>query len=237
MNKKTWTDWQVIKPCPNCHIGHLISVDTKFVQSETRESAILTTDEPSYPYTDYVFTEHLKCDHCSEVVTAMGSKSEDNYPNPDGDHSISIKYLAFIPAPHIIEIPKSCPDTVKKILIESFGLYWMDENSCANKIRVSIEALMDALKVRKTKVTRKGRKKVMLHNRILEYKIRNPDVSQYLLAIKCIGNSGSHLSDVSEEHILDAYKLLEYSLELIYNDKKKDLIKMSKAINKRRKPI
>ncbi|WPU96224.1 DUF4145 domain-containing protein [Mucilaginibacter sabulilitoris] len=237
MNKKTWTDWQVNKPCPNCHIGHLISVDNKFVQSETRESAMLTNDEPSYPYTDYVFTEHLKCDQCSEIVMAMGFKFEDNYPNPDGDHNMSINYSAFIPAPHIIEIPKSCPDAVKKILIQSFGLYWMDENSCANKIRVSIEALMDALKVRKTKITRRGRENVMLHNRILEYKLRNPDVSQYLLAIKWIGNSGSHLSDVSKEHILDAYKLLEYALELIYNDKKKDLTKMSKAINKRRKPI
>jgi hypothetical protein len=68
MNKKTWTDWEVIKPCPNCHIGHLISSDKNFVQSETRESAILTTDEPSYPYTDYVFSEHLKCDKKKDLT-------------------------------------------------------------------------------------------------------------------------------------------------------------------------
>jgi hypothetical protein len=236
MNKKTWTDWQVNKPCPNCHIGHLISIDKNFVQSETRESAILTTDEPSYPYTEYVFTEHLKCNHCSEVVAAMGFKSEDNYPNPDGDHNLFIKYTAFISAPHIIDIPQSCPASVKKILIDSFGLFWMDENSCANKIRVSIEALMDALKVRKTKIQGRGRQKLMLHNRILDYKTQKPDIAQFLLAIKWTGNSGSHLSDVSEDHILDAYRLLEYALELIYNDKKKELNKISNAINKRKKP-
>jgi len=37
--------------------------------------------------------------------------------------------------------------------------------------------------------------------------------------------------------ILDAYELVEYSLELLYNDKKKKLVKMSKEIIKKKKPI
>lgn len=237
MNKKIWTDWKVNKPCPNCITGELISIEKKFVQTETRTSSIQTTEEPSYPYTDYVFTEHFSCTDCAEIVAAVGFKSEDNYPSQNSSDNMFVKYSSFTPAPHIIEIPKSCHVMVRKILIESFGLFWMDENSCANKIRISVEALMDALKVKKTIMTKKGRRDLSLHARILVYKDKNPDVSEYLLAIKWIGNSGSHLSDVTEGHILDAYRLLEYALELIYNDKKKDLTRISKAINKRRKPI
>ncbi|MBB5645739.1 DUF4145 domain-containing protein [Pedobacter cryoconitis] len=237
MNKKIWIDWRVNKPCPNCITGELISIDKKYIQTETRASSIQTTEEPSYPYTDFIFTEHLKCNYCAEIVAALGYKSEDNYPDQDSHHNTVIKYSSFIPAPHIIEMPKSCPVIVKKILIDSFSLFWMDENSCANKIRISVEALMDALKVKKTKMTKKGRRELSLHSRILEYKLKNPEIAEYLLAIKWIGNTGSHLSNVSEDHILNAYKLLEYALELIYNDKKKELTRMSKAINKRKKLI
>ncbi|RLJ77347.1 DUF4145 domain-containing protein [Pedobacter alluvionis] len=237
MKKKTWTDWQINKPCPACGNGELISIKEKYVQTETRISSIQTTEQPNFPFTDYVFTEHLNCNYCDEIVVASGYKSEDNYPNPDGDHSMEIKYRSFIPAPNIIEIPKSCPVVVKKILIDSFGLFWMDENSCANKIRISVEALMDALKVKKTMITKKGRKEITLHSRILAYQNKRPDVSEFLLAIKWIGNGGSHLSNVTTDQILDAYRLLEYALELIYDDKKKDLTRISRAINKRKKAI
>ncbi|WP_426324353.1 hypothetical protein [Pedobacter sp. R-06] len=54
----------------------------------------------------------------------------------------------------------------------------------------------------------------------MEYEKKNPEVANHLLAIKWIGNSGSHFNTLSEQNILDAYRLLKYALELIYQEKK-----------------
>jgi len=235
MNRQIWIDWKINKPCPTCLIGRLVeNGKTSFNQSETYASKLLTSD--GYPSFEYVFTEQLKCNNCGEAVVAMGNKSEDSYPNVDGENDLFIKYFSFYPHPNIIDIPKSCPETVKKVLYESFGLFWIDKNSCANKIRIAVEALMD-LKTNKTQINQKGKRKtITLHDRIMLYKLKNPEVSNYLLAIKWTGNAGSHLSNVTVEQLLDSYELMEYALELLYNDRRKDLTKKSKAINKRKKP-
>ncbi|WP_259065009.1 DUF4145 domain-containing protein [Mucilaginibacter sp. X4EP1] len=236
MNKEIWTDWRINKPCPSCQLGRLKEHPKKpFMQSETLASENMTSQ--GYPYYDYVFTEHLKCDNCGEVVVALGRKSEDSNPNEEGKHDMFIKYLAFEPTPFLIVVPKSCPKRVKEILLESFSLFWRDENSCANKIRVSVEALMDALKIKKTKLNKKGRETLKLHARIMEFRLQNAEVADFLLAIKWIGNSGSHMDNITVPQLLDAYELMEYALELLYNDRKKLLTRKSKAINKRRKPI
>jgi hypothetical protein len=58
------------------------------------------------------------------------------------------------------------------------------------------------------------------------------------MAIKWIGNKGSHLGGIEKNDLLDAYELLEYSLNKLYNDPSKRLDKIAKRIIKRKgKPI
>jgi hypothetical protein len=237
-NRKTWLNWKTRKPCPTCESGLLIPQKSGgFIQSETEESKEMNS-YGGYYYTEYVFSLHLVCSNCDETVVVSGQRSEENYPS-DEDQGIqsSVVPTSFYPDPKIIHIPKTCPKSVKKTLNESFGLYWLDISSCANKIRISIEVLLNELKVNKTENTSSGRKNLSLHQRILLYKTINPGVANYLLAIKWIGNAGSHYSEIKKENLLDAFELLEYSLELLYNDKQKKLDKLSKEINKKRKPL
>ncbi|GAB3535803.1 hypothetical protein GCM10027443_25290 [Pontibacter brevis] len=148
----------------------------------------------------------------------------------------NIQPITFFPAPKIIDIPLSCPRTVTKKLNESFGLYWIDLNSCANKIRISIETLLNELGVITTKPTKKGTQPLKLHSRIEEFEKQNPEVGGFLLAIKWIGNAGSHPSEITKDDVLDAYELLEYSLDSLYDDRRKKLKELSNKINTAKGP-
>ena len=237
LNRKIWLNWKTRKPCPNCETGVLLSPnDGNQLRNETNKSKDMNSYGGNY-YSDYVFSVHLKCSECGETVVASGEMSEENYPS---DEEIGIQKsftpVCFYPPPKIISIPKSCPKTVSNILNHSFGLYWLDISSCANKIRVAIEILMDELNVPKQEQTKKGKRNLYLNDRIAEYKKLNPEVADFLLAIKWIGNAGSHFSDIKRDDILDAYELLEFSLDQLYTDKKDALIKMRDEINQTKKP-
>jgi len=194
------------------------------LQSETAESLEMNSYGGHY-YSDYVFSMHLKCNNCGEIVVASGMKSEENYPS-DEDSGIqrTITAMSFIPPPKIIEIPKSCPNNVKKIINDSFGLYWMDISSCANKIRIGIEVLLNELGVKAN---------LSLHKRLKEYEKSEPKIAGFLLSIKWIGNAGSHFSDLKKDDVLNAYELLEFALDKIYDDREKKLTKLSAEINKK----
>lgn len=237
-DRKIWLNWKSRKPCPSCESGLLLPQKKGgFIQNETENSKHMNS-YGGYSYSEYVFSLHLKCSNCNEIIVVSGLKLEENEPS---DYEIGIRKsvmpISFFPAPKIISIPRSCPKSVSNILNTSFFLYWSDLSSCANKIRISIEVLLTELKIRKTTQVRNKRINLKLHERILLFKKLNSEVSDFLLSIKWIGNAGSHFSNVTKENILDAYELLQYSLNQLYDDKKKELVKLSKEINKKKKPI
>ena len=56
-----------------------------------------------------------------------------------------------------------------------------------------IEILLDNLKVPKTELSKKSkRKRLTLHSRIEKLSETHPNIEKHLLAIKWIGNDGSH---------------------------------------------
>jgi hypothetical protein len=233
-NRKIWLQWKIRKPCPTCSMGTLIpQKDKGLIKDETEESKEKNS-YGGYYCTEYIFSIHLKCTNCSEIVAVSGLMTEDNYPE-EGDTAI-ITPISFFPAPKIIEIPRACPKSVTKILNESFGLYWLDVSSCANKIRISIEVLLNELNVPDKKTINKKEQKITLHGRINEFTKANKDVGEFLSAIKWIGNAGSHLSEITRDNVLDAYELLDFSLELLYSEKKEKLLALSKKINEAKKP-
>jgi len=232
MNKNIWTDVNADLPCPNCMIGFLMH-SNQILSTETLQSLI---DNEYHkrglvnPDTVYLVSNHLKCNKCKDVVVMTYKLTDDvRHIDEDGSEISIIEPLSYHPAPHIIAIPTSCPKIVRELIIQSFTLFWIDLNSCGNKIRVAVEALMDDFKV--IDKTNTG-KTIMLHHRIEIFKKTNLKVGNYLLSIKWIGNSGSHIIGLSKEAILDAYQLLEYSLELLYNDREREMEKLSEKINK-----
>lgn len=142
----------------------------------------------------------------------------------------NIKYSH--PSIHLIKIPESTPKLLTEIILESFTLFWIDTSSCWNKIRCVVERILDFNKVKK--IT-KDRKKITLHCRIRDHlppKLQK--IWEKLLALKWIGNEGSHSDKISRENLEDAYKILEHILIKLFDTEEEEIsIKVNK-INKKK---
>jgi len=71
-----------------------------------------------------------------------------------------------------------------------------------------------------------------LHNRIIKFCKSNDKYKNILTAVKWIGNVGSHYDDVKAKNLLDGYRLIDYMLKELYIKEEKEIIKISKRLNK-----
>ena len=122
------------------------------------------------------------------------------------------------------------------MLNEAFRLTFISPSSASNKVRIAIEILLSTFKIPKTEIIKGKRRRISLHNRITKAKNKKPKLGKLediLIALKWIGNSGSHedSSELTLDDIFNAYELMEHVLSEIYlpNDK---LLKLAKFINK-----
>ena len=237
MNRKLWLDDSRDKPCPNCHSGKLVYDSKNALSNETRQS--LENNEHYKkglvcPESNYLVSAHLKCEECGEVVVAVYERSEDvRHTDEDGNEISMWKSLLFHSAPHIIKVPASCSPSFKKHLIKSFGLFWYDEASCGNKIRVALETLLEDFGI--LSIDSNG-KFVTLGKRLEQFAQVKPELKEFLNAIRLIGNSASHDDKLTKEDLLDAYDLIEHSLELLYREKETALISLAEKIKSNNGP-
>lgn len=148
----------------------------------------------------------------------------------------TIKYMN--PSVDIIKIPNQLDSELSEIMRSSFILFWLDEDSCGNKIRSAIEKLLDLQKVNKTTINKQGkRQQLKLHSRIEKFKSKKPEIAKYLLALKWIGNQGSHNGryKLTKNELVDAYRILELSLIDLYDKTRGDVNRLTKKINKEKK--
>jgi hypothetical protein len=237
-------DWT----CPTCHKGALIT-DSKNVK--TYESAFSLSvhghDEWDPEWMRGVFLGLLKCSNasCNETVVITGIfHSVENHEYDQVNNSVDMVInqmltpTCFNPPLHIFHINKDLPANIRNEIINSFNVYWLDISSCANKIRVVVELIMDDMKIPKTYLSGNKRRGYILHKRIELFKVEKPEQADLLMAIKWIGNSGSHTSDsLTKDDILDSYEILEHVTTKLYETDSKRIAKLTKTINKRKKPI
>lgn len=235
--------------CPTCHSGFLHGVKDTFKFEDTADTISLKKSD--YQWTemdlDFKFSCLLRCNNssCKEVVSCAGTgyfdQDDPTYDQETRQYWVSY-YKFFRPEYfskpiHIIELKEVYPKQITKKLQDSFKLFFCDPESCANKIRIVVEVLMDTLKVKKTIIVSGKRKDLSLHARIANYSGINRELGDLLLAIKWIGNSGSHNSKVTKDDTLDAYRILEYVLDKLYDNNEQELMKIAKTINKKKIPL
>ncbi|RAW01101.1 DUF4145 domain-containing protein [Pseudochryseolinea flava] len=224
--------------CPSCN-GGLILEASKLQREETTESKA-TKHKYSPAYAGII-----QCFSCKEVIAITGVASDGDYTNKIGDNEYeTIEYISysprhFIPALHLFEIPKACPKEIRNEIIKAFGYYFGDTSACANRIRVALEFILTDQGVQKTVVNiKRKRESIKLHARIEMFKKDDKSFSKTrskLLAIKWIGNDGSHVGKtLTQNDILTAFDLLEYVLENLYGDREKRLTKVASDVNKKR---
>jgi Domain of unknown function (DUF4145) len=235
-------DWM----CPTCGKGVLRIKDESFHMDERAESRDHSHDAWEPEWITYVYSCLLYCtnDKCKEVIASSGSGSvdwsvsEDEHGEPEQiceDHFWP-KY--FDPPLRLIVIPPACPESVSGPVEESFRLFFASPSAAANSIRVSIEQLLTELKIRRFNRVKGKLRFVSLHQRIALLPTQYSEIKDLILAIKWLGNSGSHSRDsVKLDDVMDAYEFLEHILEEIFGKKAKKLKALAKKVNTRKGPV
>lgn len=175
---------------------------------------------------DERFSTLSRCNNpsCGYVVGAVGrvSFSESYSTLPNGEWDVDVVPLftpmAFWEAPPIIRVCVECPEDVDAQLKRSFPLYWIDRRACANAVRITVEILLTERGVPETTTDRHGKPvRINLHHRIEKFRAKNQAAAELLLAIKMLGNVGSHGDDVTMDDLLDAYEILDHVIDAIYS--------------------
>lgn len=240
-------------PCPTCKVGILLLDKQKLLKGYPFESLQYIEAGGEDHGVKSLYTSVLICNNpnCQDEVVCSGeatlnlvgySKDEYNYDFkydmlPTEIYEDYLQFRYFNPTIEIIDIPDQVPIKFRNEILSSFALFWIDKEACANKLRRSIEVLMDYFEVEKDDIDKDGKPYTLsLHKRITRFKEKK--ARNYLLAIKWIGNDGSHANqskEVSAEDIINAYELLEHTIEKLFIKKDEVLTKIAIEINKRKR--
>lgn len=234
--------------CPTCEKGVLQASKKDFRIIESPGSIESHSHEAWEP--DWIsgyFSGFLSCsnERCGDRIAIIGEMSMTDEPDDNYDMSyFGFKFveilnpICFFPHLKLFKIHKDVPEEICQAINNSFKIYWLDTASCANKIRVVVELIMDEQKIQSTYIDRKKRKSITLHKRIELFKSKKAEEADLLMAIKWIGNSGSHKTEeLTKDDILDAYEILSHVTTKLYEKTSKRIKAMTNKINSRKKPI
>lgn len=184
-----------------------------------------------------VFAAWLKCTdaRCGQEVAISGRGGPEGFFDPEEGMSWQDEYrpLMAIPMPDMIELPIRCPTAVADELRACFRAFWSDPSSSANHLRSALERLLDDIGVKKQTRSKGKTMTLSLHQRIAEFQKGEPVLGGHLLAIKLLGNTGSHGSGVDQADVLDALEIVEHSLAEIVTQRSKRIASLAKRLAKR----
>ena len=219
--------------CPRCNKGLLRIKNDTLNKIETVNSKQHQEEEYSeIQDIEYTFNCVFECinNKCGEVVACTGHAGVDiecavDYDNfsQSNEYYTYYKPLFFHPNLKLITIPEGTPADVERTLNKSFELFFTSPSAAANLVRISIEEIL----------TDQGVERVRsLHRRIEKLPEKHQSVKDHLLALKWLGNAGSHSDEeLSLDDTMDAYELVEYVLSKIYYSNPTDIDRLAKEIN------
>lgn len=237
MSKKFQISEKIKWLCPVCNNESLKIVNDKFFDEETSETKTFKNDTDwEIEWITLNFSGLLKCNSCENFIFFCGTGAVEHYSYVDnfsGEYEEGFYHVYsptfFQPEINLFPISLNCPELISEEIKKSFKLYWFDLASCANRIRTSIELIMNHFKITKThKGTNGKRTRLTLHKRIQKFKLKNDEVGKLLEAIKWIGNSGSHVGNLESIDVLETYQLLELSLKKLFDNEEANLKKFQK---------
>ena len=224
--------------CSFCNNGKLILEKENYIKKQykwsEKKSNLYDNQGNCYGYDIFsdisLISGILTCNNknCIEITAFTGEIYGGEIPafceemNCDIDiDSYHLKFLYITPPINIIEIHNEYPEIIKKLLNESFALFFNHSSSCINKLRIIVEEILNNLNIKKENISTKNGKtfRITTHKRILilEGNQKYKEVARYLLAIKWIGNEGSHSdAELSINELLEIYTIIHKALDLIY---------------------
>lgn len=246
MHREIWAQPITTKFCPKwpcsiCNNGYLFLDDGSFQFKETSTS-LSEQEHPEWEpeWVEYCFITWATCSNpeCNQHYAISGSGTnwvaEDEFGDQELMETFTPKYC--YPVLDIISIPKECPDKITEPLKISFSLFYCDTNSCAGKIRCTIESIMCHFE-EKSIFDESQNRRTTLHSRLEQFAEREPQLANNLMAIKWLGNAAIHdNTTVSRDDILDVYEIIEHALEKIFDQRTDRIRKKAQRLNDKYKP-
>jgi hypothetical protein len=228
--------------CPSCSIG-ILELDKKSLNVQTTAKSLALKEHPEYDHEweQYSIAAQLNCNNkkCSETVMALGGGRVelDQYYLDSGEahsqYDTMFTPSYFQPSLNIFNVPKYVPDNLVTMLKKSFGLFFCDSDSCGNRIRACIEFLLDELKIPRVHKNKQEKEvRSTLHYRIENLPENHEKIKGLLLAIKWLGNVGSHGNDgLTKKDVIDAYKILQLTFDILYKPSDDLIFDLANKIN------
>lgn len=228
--------------CPSCFNGILHYSDKHFFTEDTGGTKRGWGEEWFDPdMAMLTYTAFFKCtnENCQESVASSGyGYLEQEYFNnqdgqPDYEYVAYYKPLFFHPSLQVFKIPDETPENVKKAIENSFSTIFVNKSASANQVRIVVECLLTSLKVKQFNIRAgRTRQRINLHQRINLLPIKYKKIKDICLAIKWLGNAGSHCDDeIKFDDVFDGYDMLSFVLEELYDNKHTHVKKLAKTIN------
>lgn len=239
-SRNTIPNWS----CPKCNEGILVPIKNCFIVHEEGTSILESTNYPDFPHENkrFRYSLTLRCNNnaCKELVISCGSGYgviEYNTELKKGFYDEKFIPEYFSPTVLLFIIPKSCPNRITEQIISSFKLFFVDPSASANYVRKAVEEILTNERVKRYTISKRKRIRISLNYRIVAFQKNKPDVARKLLAVKWIGNEGSHIGNISKNDVLDAYEILESILDDLYVGYKKLVDRKIEKIIKSKKPL
>lgn len=132
---------------------------------------------------------------------------------------IRVRYIS--PPLPIFTPPAATPAKVTAAIHAASELLWINPSAAANQLRQAIEELLTVKGIKRTYINGSHkRKSYPAHTRIEMFGAASPanvEVAETLMAVKWIGNSGSHSSDLTVAEVLEGAELLQHALTELYD--------------------
>lgn len=225
-------------PCPSCGNALILKSKDELIEKESVESKNAHAHPEWEPYwIEGSFVAILECSYpaCKESVITVGdqkvsdktvthsSLSLDEPPEIQPPEVLWDEWVTlyrpryFQPALRLIDIPESCPSEITEVIKVAFELFWNNTDSCANHIRISLELLCDHFCV-----PRKINDRFLSPHKRIESLCKLEEsglapLKEMLIAVKWLGNFGSHGTKTSWEDAVDGFELLEHILSEVFD--------------------
>lgn len=248
MKRKLWlsdvhTTYCPPWPCPVCRRGTLRLRKDSLIHEETVESRREHNEEYWGPeHIQFVFSAWADCTdgNCKQSYSLSGKGGVEQYiddVHDSVDWYESFTPISVIPTLDMIEFPSKCPPSVRALLKQAFALYWADAEACASRLRSSLEALLTHIGVPALDGSKpESATQLSLHRRIEIFEKESPQLAQHLMALKWLGNSGSHGRAVGKGDLLDALELLEFALAEILEKRSERLAQLAARLTAKHGP-
>jgi len=227
-------------PCPTC--GDPLKARADEIHLDPSAESQFHFDNEGDPTMLFgIFTLRLVCSNpsCNEPANCTGLYRVVSESDTSGEilYRTMLAPAFFTPTIHIFPIPSKLPDKIRNPLMDSFSTFWANPSAAGNSLRISVEALMDYRCEKKWTTEKDGKEKeIPLHHRIVAFQKKSPHIGEKLLAIKWLGNSGSHLTGLQRKDVIKGYLLYSHVLEELFEKRTETLDAMARKINKRKGP-